>query len=121
MNEQHLKALKCMVFAQSFVEALDDFGGTSAFKHQLKNKGNSFAKEVDKFLNDTFALMQSYATLKTLDDNSNIFDLHLASSDVSNPEFESACISRSLSRTKEVFDKNRNFEKIFQLLKVSAS
>ena len=40
-----------MVFAQSFVEALDDFGGTSAFKHQLKNKGNSFAKEVDKFLN----------------------------------------------------------------------
>ena len=44
-----------MVFAQSFVEALDDFGGTSAFKHQLKNKGNSFAKEVDKFLNDTYS------------------------------------------------------------------
>ena len=40
---------------------------------------------------------------------------------LSNPEFESACISRSLSRTKEVFDKNRNFEKIFQLLKASAS
>jgi hypothetical protein len=55
MNEQHLKALKCMVFAQSFVEALDDFGGTSAFKHQLKNKGNAFAKEVDKFLNDTYS------------------------------------------------------------------
>ena len=55
MNEQHLKALKCMVFAQSFVEALDDFGGTSAFKHQLKNKGNLFSKEVDKFLNDTYS------------------------------------------------------------------
>jgi len=55
MNEQHLKALKCMVFAQSFVEALDDFGGSSAFKHQLKNKGNAFAKEVDKFLNDTYS------------------------------------------------------------------
>ena len=55
MNEQHLKALKCMVFAQSFVEALDDFGGTSAFKHQLKNKGNTFAKEVDKFLNSTYS------------------------------------------------------------------
>ena len=55
MNEQHLKALKCMVFAQSFVEALDDFGGNRAFKHQLKNKGNSFAKEVDKFLNDTYS------------------------------------------------------------------
>jgi TorA maturation chaperone TorD len=52
MNEQHLKALKCMVFAQSFVEALDDFGGNRAFKHQLKNKGNAFAKEVDKFLNE---------------------------------------------------------------------
>ena len=55
MNDKHIKALKCMVFAQSFVEALDDFGGTSAFKHQLKNKGNSFAKEVDKFLNDTYS------------------------------------------------------------------
>ena len=43
-----------MVFAQSFVEALDDFGGTSAFKHQLKNKGNSFIKEVDTFLNTTY-------------------------------------------------------------------
>jgi hypothetical protein len=55
MNEQHLKALKCLVFAQSFVEALDDFGGNRAFKHQLKNKGLSFAKEVDKFLNDTYS------------------------------------------------------------------
>ena len=55
MEDKHIKALKCMVFAQSFVEALDDFGGTSAFKHQLKNKGNSFAKEVDKFLNDTYS------------------------------------------------------------------
>jgi hypothetical protein len=55
MEDKHIKALKCMVFAQSFVEALDDFGGSSAFRHQLKNKGNSFAKEVDKFLNDTYS------------------------------------------------------------------
>jgi len=55
MNEQHIKALKCMVFAQSFVEAIDDFGGNTAFRHQLKNKGNAFAKEVDKFLNDTYS------------------------------------------------------------------
>jgi len=55
MEDKHIKALKCMVFAQSFVEALDDFGGTSAFKHQLKNKGNVFIKEVDKFLDDTYA------------------------------------------------------------------
>lgn len=55
MEDKHIKALKCMVFAQSFVEALDDFGGTSAFKHQLKNRGNAFCKEVDKFLNDTYS------------------------------------------------------------------
>ena len=55
MEETHIKALKCLVFAQSFVEALDDFGGNRAFKHQLKNKGLSFAKEVDKFLNDTYS------------------------------------------------------------------
>jgi len=54
MDEKHVKALKCMVFAQSFVEALDDFGGTSAFKHQLKNKGNSFVRELDMFLNTTY-------------------------------------------------------------------
>jgi|TARA_R110002020_G_scaffold290119_1_gene505552 hypothetical protein len=54
MEEKHIKALKCMVFAQSFVEALDDFGGTTAFKRQLKNKGNSFVKEVDAFLNSTY-------------------------------------------------------------------
>jgi hypothetical protein len=36
MEETHIKALKCLVFAQSFVEALDDFGGNRAFKHQLK-------------------------------------------------------------------------------------
>ena len=55
MEDKHITALKCMVFAQSFVEALDDFGGNTAFKHQLKNKGNAFAKEVDKFLNDTYS------------------------------------------------------------------
>ena len=55
MEETHIKALKCLVFAQSFVEALDDFGGNRAFKHQLKNKGLSFAKEVDKFLNSTYS------------------------------------------------------------------
>jgi hypothetical protein len=55
MSEQETKALKCVVFAQSFVEALDDFGGSSAFKHQLKNKGNAFVKEVDKFLDDAYS------------------------------------------------------------------
>lgn len=54
MREDYKKALKAVVFAQSFVEALDEFGGTTAFKHQLKQKGVSFAKEVDKFLNTVY-------------------------------------------------------------------
>ena len=54
MKEDHKKALKCLVFAQSFVEALDDFGGSSAFRMQLKNRGKAFTKEVDKFLNSTY-------------------------------------------------------------------
>ena len=32
MNEHIKNGLKTMVFAQSFVEALDDFGGSAAFK-----------------------------------------------------------------------------------------
>ena len=59
------------------------------YKQGYKLDFDNICTQNDKFLNDTFALMQSYATLKKLDDNSKIFDLHLASSDVSNPEFES--------------------------------
>ena len=54
MKKEHKKALKTLVFAQSFVEALDDFGGSTAFKHQLKQKGLSFCKEMDKFLNTVY-------------------------------------------------------------------
>ena len=54
MKEQHVKAIKCMVFAQAFVECMDEFEGTSIFKHQIKNKGKSFIKEVDKFLDFTY-------------------------------------------------------------------
>jgi hypothetical protein len=66
MKQEHKKALKTLVFAQSFVEALDDFGGSTAFKHQLKQKGStafkhqlkqkglSFCKEMDKFLNTVY-------------------------------------------------------------------
>ena len=54
MNEQNKQALKTMVFAQSFVEALDDFGGSTAFKQQIKLKGLAFGKEVDKYLNTVY-------------------------------------------------------------------
>jgi hypothetical protein len=45
MKQEYKQALKTVVFAQSFVEALDEFGGSTAFKHQLKQKGLSFCKE----------------------------------------------------------------------------
>jgi hypothetical protein len=43
-----------MVFAQAFVEALDDFKGTNHFKQQLKRKGNMFGIEVERFLDSTY-------------------------------------------------------------------
>ncbi len=54
MKEEHKTALKAMVFAQAFVEALDDFKGTSHFKQQLKRKGNMFGAEVEYFLDSTY-------------------------------------------------------------------
>ena len=54
MEEKHVRAVKCMVFAQAFVECMDEFEGTSIFKHQIKNKGRSFIKEVDKFLDSAY-------------------------------------------------------------------
>ena len=54
MKEEHKTALKAMVFAQAFVEALDDFKGTNYFKQQLKRKGNMFGAEVERFLDSTY-------------------------------------------------------------------
>jgi|TARA_R110000850_G_scaffold181032_1_gene306481 hypothetical protein len=54
MKEEHKTALKAMVFAQAFVETLDDFKGTSHFKQQLKRKGNMFGVELERFLESTY-------------------------------------------------------------------
>ena len=54
MKEEHKTALKAMVFAQAFIEALDDFKGTNHFKQQLKRKGNMFGIEVERFLDSTY-------------------------------------------------------------------
>ena len=54
MKEEHKTALKAMVFAQAFVEALDDFKGSNHFKQQLKRKGNMFGIEVERFLDSTY-------------------------------------------------------------------
>ena len=54
MKEEHKTALKAMVFAQAFVESLDDFKGTNHFKQQLKRKGKMFGAEVEYFLDSTY-------------------------------------------------------------------
>lgn len=54
MKEEHKTALKAMVFAQAFVEALDDFKGSNHFKQQLKRKGNMFGVELERFLESTY-------------------------------------------------------------------
>jgi len=55
MNKEHRTALKAMVFAQAFVEVLDDFKGSNHFKQQLKRKGNMFGAEVERFLDSTYS------------------------------------------------------------------
>lgn len=54
MKEKHVRAIKCMVFAQAFVECMDEFEGSSIFKHQIKNRGRAFVREVDKFLDSSY-------------------------------------------------------------------
>jgi len=58
------------------------------YKMGYKLDVDNISYQNDRFLNDTFSLMQSYATLKKLNDNSGIFDLQLSSSDFSNTEFD---------------------------------
>ena len=54
MKEEYVRAIKCMVFAQAFVECMDEFEGSSIFKQQIKNRGRAFVREVDKFLDSSY-------------------------------------------------------------------
>ena len=54
MSEEQIRAIKCMVFAQAFVECMDEFEGSSIFKQQIKNRGRAFVREVDKFLDSSY-------------------------------------------------------------------
>lgn len=54
MKDEHVRAIKCMVFAQAFVECMDEFEGSSIFKQQIKNRGRAFVREVDKFLDSSY-------------------------------------------------------------------
>lgn len=51
MKEEYLLTIKAMVYGQLFVDTLDQLKGNNHFKQQLKNKGNSFHREAEKFLN----------------------------------------------------------------------
>ena len=52
--EAYKTTIKAMVYGQLFVYALDEMRGSNHFKQQLKAKGNSFQKEVEKFLNTAY-------------------------------------------------------------------
>jgi len=54
MSKEEILAVKLMVFAQSFVDTLDEFKGTNAFKQRVKMKTNSLNDELEKFLNKAY-------------------------------------------------------------------
>ena len=55
MKQEYKTVIKSMVYAQCFVDTLDQFKGTNQFKQQLKRKANMFNEEVERFLNNTYA------------------------------------------------------------------
>lgn len=59
MNETERTALKAMIFAQAFVDTLDEFKGTNAYRQRLKQKANRFNSEVEKFLNAAYCKGQT--------------------------------------------------------------
>ena len=66
MKQEYLLTIKAMVYGQLFVDTLDQLKGTNHFKQQLKNKGNSFHKEAEKFLNAAYGGGQTDSTILEL-------------------------------------------------------
>lgn len=54
MNDTEKTAIKLMVYAQSFVDTLDQFKGTNAYRQRLKQKAKAFNSELEKFLNAAY-------------------------------------------------------------------
>lgn len=54
MKEEYKLAIKSMVFGQGFIDTLDQFKGTNGYKQTVKQKGNNFIKEVDKFMDKAY-------------------------------------------------------------------
>ena len=54
MNETEIIAIKSIVYAQAFVDTLDQFEGTNAYRQRLKQKAKQFKAEVEKFLDAAY-------------------------------------------------------------------
>jgi hypothetical protein len=54
MNETEIIAIKSIVYAQGFIDTLDQFEGTNAYRQRLKQKAKQFKAEVEKFLDAAY-------------------------------------------------------------------
>jgi hypothetical protein len=54
MNETEIIAIKSIVYAQAFIDTLDQFEGTNAYRQRLKQKAKQFKAEVEKFLDAAY-------------------------------------------------------------------
>ncbi len=55
MDEEQELAFKSIVFAQAFVDCIDELEGSSFYKHRVKQFGKSFVSEADKLLSSAYA------------------------------------------------------------------
>ena len=54
MDKDQDLAFKTLIFAQAFIDCMEELKGSSFYKHQVKNRGNSFIAEVDKLLDSAY-------------------------------------------------------------------
>ena len=54
MTETERIAIKSIVYAQAFVDTLDQFEGTNAYRQRIKQKAKQFKAEVEKFLDAAY-------------------------------------------------------------------
>ena len=54
MNETEIIAITSIVYAQAFIDTLDQFEGTNAYRQRLKQKAKHFKAEVEKFLDAAY-------------------------------------------------------------------
>jgi hypothetical protein len=55
MDKDQDIAFKAVIFAQAFVDCIAELEGSSFYKQQVKNRGKSFVREVDKLLDSAYS------------------------------------------------------------------